>query len=214
MTMSPELQQDYDLLQNEVGALRYRLGEYIALFVSTRERIDMLNAVAGVFFRMLSETLWGDMLMHLGRITDPATQGRFDNLSLERLSQTVDDAYKPNVKAAVEAALAAAGFARDGRNKVYAHRDLDTVRDPQGSNITLGSVDQMREAITLCEAALDTVARCYGAIRGTYFHDIRYGIAEDMLHTLEAGYRAQYAQQTADLQQVLDAQTAVAKGDA
>lgn len=204
MTMSPELQHDYDLLQNEVGALRYRLGEYVALFVSSRERIDLLNAVAGVFFRMLSETLWGDMLMHLGRITDPATQGRFVNLSLERLSQTVDASYKPAVMTAVEAAIQAAGFARDGRNKVYAHRDLDTVRDPQGSNITLGSVDQMGEAIAACEAALDTVARCYGANRGTYFHDIRIGIAKDMLRTLEAGHTAQYAEQVTKVQQAFD----------
>ena len=80
--MSAELQLDYDLLQNEAGALGYRLREYTAMFVAPRERIDLLNAVAAPFFRMLNETLWGDMLMHLGRITDPATMGRFDNLSL------------------------------------------------------------------------------------------------------------------------------------
>lgn len=213
MTMSPELQQDYDLLQNEVGALGYRLREYTAVFAPTHERVNLLNSVAHVFFRMLSESLWADMLMHLGRLTDPATQGGFENLSLQRLPAIVADQCKSEVQAAVAAAVQAAQFARDRRNKVYAHRDLIVVRDPMNAKFTLGSVDQMREAIERCEAALDAVALYYDANRGTYFRDVRNGIAEQMMQTLEAGHKAQYATMTAEVQQMLDTQPA-ANGDA
>ena len=98
-------------------------------------------------------------------------------------------------------AVQAAAFARDGRNKVYAHADLGVVRDPEGSGITLGSVDQMRQAIGACEAALDAVSRCYGSNRGTYFDNLGWGTAEDMLLALQAGHRAQYA---ANLQHMVD----------
>lgn len=206
--MDAVLQKDYELLQNEVGALGYRLGEFTTIFAPVKRRVELLNSVAGVFFHMLHETLWADMLMHLGRLTDPAKQGAFENLSIHRLPLIVDPACRATVQEAVDAADRAAAFAREGRNKIYAHRDLIVVRDPQNAGFDLGSVTQMRDAIGHCEAVLDTVARHYVANRGTYFHDIRIGIADDMIRTLEAGDRARYAERAAAMQSMIDAPAA------
>ncbi|RZL94529.1 MAG: hypothetical protein EOP82_04840 [Variovorax sp.] len=179
----------------EVSALAYRLREYPTLFATSRERFDFLNTVAPVFFRMLFESLWGDMLMHLTRVTGPSTTGwgenQFHNLTLQRLPGLVDAAFRNEVTAAVTAAVAAAAFAEPGRNKVYAHTDLGVVKDLEGSEIVLGSINEMDEAIARAELALDAVARNYGINRGTYYDNTGWGVAEDLVQTPEAGVKAQ-----------------------
>jgi hypothetical protein len=197
--MSAELEQQYNLLQNELGALGYRLNEYQAIFVGTSpQRLNLYNRVAPVFFRMLYETMWGDILMHLTRVTGPTTTlGKYHNLTLNRLPDLVAPECRDAVQAAVTAAVDAAKFAGPARNKVYAHTDLGVVKDPEKSGVVLGSVTEMREAVALSEAALDAVASYYGANRGTYFHNLGWGIAEDLLRMVELGDSARYAK-TAD----------------
>lgn len=206
--MKEELHKQFELLQNEVGALRYRLGEYRSLFVCDRSRIDLLNRVAAPFFRMLSESLWGDMVLHLSRVTGPETTGRppsvFQNLTLRRLPALVEESCKVKLQSAVDAAVSAAAFAGQPRNKFYAHTDLEVVKNPEGSGITLGSVDEMQKAIDLAEAALDVAGGHYGFNRGTYFHNLWWGTAEDMVRTLEAGFRALHAEKAAAMKQFID----------
>lgn len=193
--MDERLAKQYDLLQNDVGALAYSFREYRTMFGVTRERIGFLDKVAPVFFRMLFQTLWGDMLMQLTRVTGPKTTGRppneFENLTLRRLPDLVDDeAYRVVLQGLVDAAVTAAEFATPARNKVYAHRDLTIALDPDASTVTLGSREQMSAAIAAVEAVLDSVARRYEGVRSSYYHDIGWGVAEDVLHMLEVGWRA------------------------
>lgn len=200
--MTGDLLDQFNLLQNEVGALTFRLRQYAALF-NDRNRSDFLFGIAPAFFQMLSETLWADMLMHLSRVTGRASTGRppakFDNLTLVRLPDLVDPAFSVAVGAAVKDAVDAAQFAGPARSKVYAHSDLYVAKNPAASGITLGSFNEMRKAIDLAEAALDVVAKLYGQNRGTYFHTVTWGIADDMVKVLELGAKARYDENAAKI---------------
>lgn len=204
--MQGDLLEQFNLLQNEIGAMTYRINEYAVLF-NDPKRYESLHGIAPVFFRLINHSLWGDALMHLSRLTGRKTtrigSHEFHNLTLRRLPDLVDPKFKDDVNAAVQAAVDAAAFTGEARNKVFAHADLNVARDPESSGITLGSFNQMKAAIDACEAALDAVAKPYGINRGTYFHNIGWGIAEDMVSALEAGAKAQYAENAARVAQML-----------
>lgn len=198
--MNPDVQREFDLLQVELGALGYRLSEYRYLYGSTPERFNFLHSIAPVFFNLMFETLWGDMLMHLTRVTGPALTrvGKVvhNNLSLKRLQNLMGSECPESVTAAIGAAGEAAKFAEPARNKIYAHRDVIVAKDGKAlGEQQLGSVDEMVKALGLCEAALDAVAAYYvGTNRATYWHHVGWGIAADMVRVLEAGDRALQAE--------------------
>ena len=69
--MSKDLRQQFELLQNDISTLVHHF-EYEALFARSEERIDLLNAMAPVFFRMVCDVLWADLLAQVPCITGPA----------------------------------------------------------------------------------------------------------------------------------------------
>jgi hypothetical protein len=56
------------------------------------ERIAFLNKVASHFIGVLQETLYDDVLLHLTRLTDPPSSGKYDHLSLQALPERVPEA--------------------------------------------------------------------------------------------------------------------------
>lgn len=189
LTMSDDLRQQFELLQNEVGTLIYHFEEHEALFAHSKERINLLNEAAPVFFRMVSDVLWADILMQLSCITGPAQTGRrspmAENLSIRRLPALVDPSVQAEITTAVEQAVVRAKFTNAGRNKFYSHRDLPTALDASALGLTLGSRAQMREAIDATEAVLHVVARAYGQPPITFLPHLGWGIAEDLVQLLE-----------------------------
>ncbi|MDM0068368.1 hypothetical protein [Variovorax sp. J31P207] len=195
--MPPALQAEYDLLDGEVAALGYYLSEYQTLFGTTRERIDFLNQIAPVFFKMIFDTLWSEILLHMTRIAGPAVTringSEFHNLTIQRLPALVDAAARPGIEALVKTAVAACRFAQPARNKVLEHRDLLVALSPDSLGVTMGSHNQITEALGAIEAVLDAVSRHYLGRRMPFVHNIGWGIADDLIETLEMGYKAQQA---------------------
>lgn len=195
--MSPALQAEYELLDGEVAALGYYLSEYHTLFGTTRERIDFLNQIAPVFFKMIFDTLWSEILLHMTRITGPAVTRvsgvEMHNLTIRRLPALVDDAVRPTIAALVATAVAASKFAQPARNKVLAHRDLQVALSPDSLGLTMGSRDQITRALGAIEAVLDAVGRHYHGRRTPFVHNLGWGVAEDLIDMLQLGYQAQHA---------------------
>jgi len=195
--MSQALQAEYDLLDGEVAALGYYLSEYQTLFGTTRERIDFLNQIAPVFFKMIFETLWSEILLHLTRITGAAVTriggNAFHNLTIRRLPELVDDVVRPTIQQQVDLAVTAAEFAQPARNKVLAHRDLQVALSPDSLGLTMGSRAQVSEALGAIEAVLDAVGKHYHGKRQPFVHNVGWGIADDLIEMLELGYQARQA---------------------
>jgi hypothetical protein len=73
----------FSALWQEVAMLHVRWREYVALFGTKPERIDLLNREAPHFFRMLQDELWESTLLSLARLTDPSnSQGNRDRSNL------------------------------------------------------------------------------------------------------------------------------------
>ena len=124
----------YHALYNEVTWLHAKWNQYRILFAESPARIELLNDVAGFFFRVIQDVLWEDIVLHLARLTDPPQSVGKDNLTLLRLAEAVKEpALSLEVKNLAEQAKAAADFARVWRNRHLAHRDLALAVDDRAT---------------------------------------------------------------------------------
>src|SRR5437867_12009636 len=81
----------YHALYGEVTWLHAKWKQYRILFAESPERIELLNGVAGFFFRVIQDVLWDDVLLHIVRLTDPPRSVGKDNLTLFRLAESVQE---------------------------------------------------------------------------------------------------------------------------
>ena len=91
--MSDTLKQEYqEKLGEDFGTVLYeirndwltalvRLKEYRVLF-SDHDAVKLLNAAGAAFMWDVQQILWRDLLLHVTRLTDPATMGGHKNLSV------------------------------------------------------------------------------------------------------------------------------------
>src|SRR5579862_352192 len=83
--MGPDLGPVFFALFKEVVWLHAKWQEYRALFGHSPERVDLLNRNAAFFFRVVEDSLWEDVLLHISRLTDPIRSGGNENLSVQCL---------------------------------------------------------------------------------------------------------------------------------
>ena len=115
----------YFALYKEVVWLHLKWKDFRALFASSREKVDLLNRVAPDFFGNLQRMMFEDALMHLCRLTDPPQSMGHDNLTLQRLPNSIMvPALCNQVQSNVDVAKQQTQFARDWRNRALAHREL------------------------------------------------------------------------------------------
>ena len=123
--LGPTLGPVFSELQNDLAWLQVKWAEYRELFGTSPSRIELMNSAAGLFFRMLQDALWEDALLHLCRLTDPATMSGKQNLTIQALPDLcVDLTLRAEVIDLVDDACARVSFARDWRNRRIGHRDL------------------------------------------------------------------------------------------
>ena len=106
--LGPQLGPIFSELRDDLAWLQVKWGEYRELYGTSPERIDLMNSAAGLFFRILQDTLWEDALLHLCRLTDPAVMGNKQNLSINALPELcADNIVRETVSTLVEKAVAA-----------------------------------------------------------------------------------------------------------
>src|SRR5438270_3135411 len=110
--MGPKLGELYSKLWNECVSLHWKWEEYVALFGTTPERIDLLNRSAPSFFRVVQDTLWENILLHIARLTDPPQSVGKDNLTIRRLPALVHDQIRSKVDVLLESCAKRSEFAR------------------------------------------------------------------------------------------------------
>ncbi len=133
---------------NECAWLHLKWHQYVELFGTKPERIDLLNQSAGLFFRVVQDCFWDDTLLHLARLTDSPTTARKDNLTIRRLPPLVlDEAVRSELQTLVGKAVAATAFALDWRNRRIAHRDLALATQEGARPLAPASRKQVNEAL-------------------------------------------------------------------
>ena len=190
--MGEELGSLYDVLWQEVAGLHGKWSEYVALFGTRESRVDLLNQAAPSFFRIVQDSLWEDVLLHIARLTDPPKSAGKSNLTVQLLTSAVDH---PETKVAVAGLIAKAQldaeFCRDWRNRRLAHRDLHLALARSAEPLQPASRKKVDEALQAITGVLNAVANHY--LDSTTFFDSEADGVLSLLHVLDSGLNAERA---------------------
>lgn len=126
--MKEETEKLFRALKSEVIDLHLRWMIYRQLFAGSEADVEILNRSGSNVFYLLQFWILDDVTLRLAKITDPPVQGKFENLSLERLSASLEGDSRDFVERELRPVLDRLGGAcekfRQLRNKRVAHRDL------------------------------------------------------------------------------------------
>ena len=153
---------------------------YKNLFLDA-ERLEVLNLIAGPLLRLTHDVLWEYLLLRVARLTDTPTAGRdrekeiLSVLWLPSLFGGVagEDEQRAGLEVLAEEAKKAANFARQWRNRLVAHVDLDRARDDVtyllgdrrpavAAPLEEATLEKMDRALEAVHRALDTAFRYDG----------------------------------------------------
>lgn len=194
--MGESLGTHFHALWQETASLYLKFNEFVELFGTKPERVDLLNASAPAFFRMAQDALWENMLLHLARLTDPSkSSGTKSNLTIRNLPGLLRDPFAgAALQELVDVAADKTAFCRDWRNRHIAHKDLDLALSGSATPLASASRQQVREALAAIGAVLNAVSGAYTDTETTHFDIVSsLGGAISLLHTLDYGVRAKMA---------------------
>jgi AbiU2 len=189
--MGPKLGAVYHALWNEVAWLHAKWDLYRQLYARSPERIAFLNKVASHFIGVLQDTLYDDVLLHLSRLTDPPSSGKYDRLSLQALPERVPEvALASEVKGLIQAAKKACETARSSRNRRIAHTDLALAL--AGTFDPIPSRSEIEAALNAVRAVLHRLEAHYWQSETGYQHFCpKGGDADSLVRYLLKGFRAE-----------------------
>ena len=157
-----ELGEVVYLLRNDHADLRLTYKQYRMLFGTNKERVDLLNRHGGSFFFNVERQFWNSCLLSLCRMTDPAKQGKKENLTLFSLEEHIEDKMlSSEVASLVLQAKKASEFARERRNKRIGHSDFE-VRTERKKIASTASRNKMKLAIDAAHKPLALIAHRLG----------------------------------------------------
>lgn len=181
----------YDSLWQELARLHKKWAEYVALFGMKPSRIDLMNEAAPAFFRIVQDTFWEDVLLHVARLTDSPKSASKSNLSIRHLAGNVQHAEtKAKVEHLTTNAMLASEFCRDWRNRRIAHRDLRLALEQVTDPLRPASREKVREALQALVAVLNAVSEHYLGSSTFFEHGTDAGGAISLLYVLQDGVNA------------------------
>lgn len=135
--------------------LHRRWRDYETLY-SSDVRIDVLNKFASSFFARHQQMTFECVIMALARLTDTESTGAFQNLSVAYLFTLVKPAAKVRLQTFADDAQTKAAFAREWRNKRFAHNDVE---DAVNQAVPINGVTHMQvdEAIVAINRFIEQV---------------------------------------------------------
>ena len=192
--MNPELASVYRALRIEVTWLHARWITYSQLFSHSEARIDLLNECARSHFHFIHEVLLNDLLLALCKLTDPAIQGKNENLSMERLQRLLEATGDPLLAKECEATLNGletfAAPMKVLRNKQLAHLDLAVALEEDADPLPPIAKAQIGDALGLLRKYLNAVELHYNDSEWGYEHFLMTGSDSNALvNVLRDGLR-------------------------
>lgn len=190
--MGEALGTQYSELWQEVTLLHINWKEYVELFGTNEQRIELLNKAAPSFFRRLQDELLEATLLHIARLTDPPVSlGKRENLTLQNLPGLIMDGnVKKEVQTAVDRAGAEAAFARDWRNRRIAHRDLSLAIDDQPAKpLESGSRGQINKIVKAMADVMNAVSLPFLESQTVFDFGGQLGGAMNLLYVLHSGVK-------------------------
>src|SRR4030095_7611026 len=98
--------------------IHLKWNEYVRLFGTDEERINLLTQTAPAFFAVVDRVLWDDVLLHICRLTeDTGPPGKKERLTLQSFLGLVDRSILRDLQARLRAVADATVFAWDHRDR-------------------------------------------------------------------------------------------------
>jgi hypothetical protein len=196
--MGEEAGTQYSLLNNEVAILHLYWKEYVELFSTNQKRIDRLNQTAPGFFRMLQTELFQTNMLHLVRLTDPSKTGKKENLSLQNLPELVTDAgLKKTLTDLLAVVTTKTEFARDWRNRRFAHYDLALATSASAIPLETADKEKFNEALKAMADVINVIEAYFFRNFTSFDHIAGNAGAATLLYVLGDGVQAKERRQKA-----------------
>ena len=113
-------------VSNDVSHLHMYWKIYRQLYAHGEPRIALLNETGSMVFYVLQHLLLDEVTLAICRLTDPATTGKKENHTLERLVSGVpDEDLSRTLRAIMQEIQEFANPFRERRNRAIAHSDLE-----------------------------------------------------------------------------------------
>jgi hypothetical protein len=183
----------YEELRSKVTWLHGRWICYRQLYAVSPKRIDLLNKSAETFFFIIQDVLFDEVQVSLSKLTDPATTGKHDNLSLEQLQQRLethgDPALAKSCRALLDTLHVQCSAFRTRRHKKLAHLDLSVALRTPAQPLPDISRQMVEDALNTVRAYLNAIEHYYNDNTWGYEHFIMRSDGEALIATLRAGLR-------------------------
>jgi AbiU2 len=186
--MGQELGDLYSALWQEVAWLHAKWEEHVVLFGTKESRVELLNRASPQFARIVQDTTWEDVLLHIARLTDPPKSAGKENLTIQSLAPLVSDPVtRTKVTELVDAANVATEFCRDWRNRHLAHRDLRLALNRGAQSLKEASRLGVRTALRSIVDALNAISARYLDSTSMFEVGPGPGGALNLLHVIDDG---------------------------
>ena len=149
--MPPELLSHFEASKQQLitASAKWQLIEQ--LFAKTQARSQLLTRIGSGFFALIKDSLVTDVMISLGRLLDKPHHKGNDNLTLERLGDTVmklgNDELAQKLDVHLKKARGAEFAARRYRNKRLAHNDLKSILDQEANPLPAATVGDVRKML-------------------------------------------------------------------
>ena len=183
----------YDELRSEITWLHGRWLTYRELFAENSRRIEFLNECAGTFFYIIQEVLLDEVQVCLSKLTDPASSGKHENLSLEQLQDQLtsfgDPALAAKCRVILDKIHIQCQVFRVRRHKTLAHLDLPTAMKQLPQPLPGVSRQMIEDALESVRDFMNSIELHYNDSEWGYDHFILNHGSGALLATLRAGLR-------------------------
>lgn len=193
--MDKFLAEVYVAIFQEVSQLHLRWDEYLILYGSGNNHIEVMNKTAPNFFGTIQTGLQENIILHITRLMDPPCMGRngeHKNLSIKLFPELIkNDSLKESVNNLICLAEKAIEPCKDWRNKWHAHRDRQIALDPKAE--PLPSIDRkyIAESIKNFTDILNVIESHYHNTRTSFMHITDRKGAQALLCILDRHIRTQ-----------------------
>jgi hypothetical protein len=190
--MGTEMGATFHALWQELASAHWRWSEFVALFGTGPETVEVLNRAAATLFRLVQDDWFCQTALHITRLTDRSAVCGRQNLTIQSLPNLIADPTKAkHVRALVNRALSATEFCRDWRNRHIAHCDLALAIEPRPP-VPLESATQLKvdKALESIAQVLNAVLRCYDESTTIIFRPLFSMGARSLLCVLREGLAA------------------------
>ncbi len=160
--MGKDLGEVYFAIYQEVLLLNTRWVEYLTLYGTGNDNIELMNKIAPNLFGIIQKGLEENIILQIVRLMDPPCSMGKENLTIRRFPELIQNGkLKEEVEQLICCAKKATEPCREWRKKWHAHRDKNTVLHPKENPLPRISQQDIRERICDITNILDVIRSHY-----------------------------------------------------